>query len=125
MAMNVQSIPTLSDRINQIRILTAEIINREILPNENTLWLKRVDGKIDELMSWTEIRQANDARKLASTNRSDLWYQQWCAAGLDPFEYLDWSEMDVLTGRTGTIHLSATPGPKSRLLIHGEHHAKK
>ncbi len=39
MPMNVQSIPSLSDRINQIRILTAEIVNKEILPNENRLWL--------------------------------------------------------------------------------------
>ena len=33
MPMNVQSIATLDDRINQIRLLTAEIVNREILPN--------------------------------------------------------------------------------------------
>ncbi len=83
---------------------------------------RRPDGKVDDLMSWTEIRQANDARNLAITNQSDLWYQQWRAAGLDPFEYVDWSEMDVLTGRTGMIHLRATPDPKSRLLIYTPTH---
>jgi hypothetical protein len=83
---------------------------------------RRRDGKADDLMSWEEIRQANDARSMAITNRSDLWYQQWCAAGLDPFEYLDWSEMDVLAGHNGTIHLRATPDPKSRLLIYTPTH---
>ncbi|MBW2281026.1 MAG: acyl-CoA dehydrogenase family protein [Deltaproteobacteria bacterium] len=43
--MNVQAIPTVSDRINQIRLSTAEIVNREILPNENALWRWRSDGK--------------------------------------------------------------------------------
>jgi acyl-CoA dehydrogenase len=38
MLMNVQPIPTASDRINEIRGLTAEIVNKEILPNENMLW---------------------------------------------------------------------------------------
>jgi acyl-CoA dehydrogenase len=36
--MNIQSIPTLSDRVNQIRLLTAEIVNKEILPHENEIW---------------------------------------------------------------------------------------
>jgi acyl-CoA dehydrogenase len=48
MAMNVQTIPTLSDRTNQVRLLTAEIVNKEILPNENKLWAFRQNGKIDE-----------------------------------------------------------------------------
>jgi hypothetical protein len=83
---------------------------------------RRPDGKEDDLMSWREIRQAQDARDLAITNQSDLWYQQWRAAGLDPFEYVDWSEIDVLTGRTGTIHLRATPDLKGRLLIYTPTH---
>ena len=48
MAMNVQPIPTLSDRVNQIRLLTAEIVNKEILPNENRLWHWRRDGTVGE-----------------------------------------------------------------------------
>lgn len=42
--MNVQSIPTASDRINELRMLTAEIVNREILPNENVLWAEHRSG---------------------------------------------------------------------------------
>ena len=38
MRMNVKPNPTASDRVNEIRSLTAEIVNKEILPNENMLW---------------------------------------------------------------------------------------
>src|SRR4029077_2627081 len=37
MPMNVKSIPTLDPRINEIRELTARIVNKEILPNERKL----------------------------------------------------------------------------------------
>jgi acyl-CoA dehydrogenase len=61
MKMNVQSIPTLSDRINQIRLLTAEIVNREILPNENLLWNWQREGEVDE-----------NARQKARTLRHEI-----------------------------------------------------
>ena len=41
MPMNVQPIPTLDPRINEIRPLTAEIVNKEILPHESKLWAAR------------------------------------------------------------------------------------
>jgi hypothetical protein len=37
--MNVQPVPTLDEQTNEIRSLTAEIVNKEILPNENYLWV--------------------------------------------------------------------------------------
>src|ERR1700710_1883238 len=37
MAMNVKPIPTLDPRVNEIRELTARIVNKEILPNERIL----------------------------------------------------------------------------------------
>ncbi len=49
MAMNVQSIATLSDRVNQVRLKTAEIVNNDILPNESVLWrFHGPDGTVDE-----------------------------------------------------------------------------
>ena len=48
MAMNVQAIPSLPDKINQIRLLTAKIVNEEILPNENKLWRWRRDGTVSD-----------------------------------------------------------------------------
>ena len=38
MTMNVKPIPALDDRINDIRMRTAEIVNDCILPNEAKLW---------------------------------------------------------------------------------------
>ena len=58
MAMNIQSIASLPDRINQIRLLTAEIVNKEILPNENTLWRFYRDGTVSE----SEIAEARELR---------------------------------------------------------------
>ena len=41
MAMNVKPDPTLDERINDIRMRTAAIVNDEILPNERKLWRGR------------------------------------------------------------------------------------
>jgi acyl-CoA dehydrogenase len=38
MAMNVKPVPALDDEVNEIRLATAEIINKEILPFEGKLW---------------------------------------------------------------------------------------
>ena len=48
MKMNVQPIPTLNERINEIRSLTADIVNKEILPHENELWGWRSNGDAEE-----------------------------------------------------------------------------
>lgn len=40
MPMNVQPIPTLDSRSNDIRLATAEIINRDVLPHEFKLWVR-------------------------------------------------------------------------------------
>jgi acyl-CoA dehydrogenase len=61
MAMNVQTIGSLSDRVNEIRLQTAEIVNREILPNENALWRWRADGDT-----------ADEDRRRAREIRSDI-----------------------------------------------------
>ena len=38
MAMNVKPVPTLDDEVNEIRLATAEIVNKHILPVEDKLW---------------------------------------------------------------------------------------
>jgi acyl-CoA dehydrogenase len=40
--INVQPIAGVSDRVNEIRELTAMIVNKEILPHENMLWIHAV-----------------------------------------------------------------------------------
>ena len=48
MHMNVEPIATLDPRINEIRALTAQIVNRETLPNERKLWAGWRDGATDQ-----------------------------------------------------------------------------
>jgi acyl-CoA dehydrogenase len=43
--MNCKPIPMLDDRINDIRQRTAEIVNKDILPNEDRLWATRHEGE--------------------------------------------------------------------------------
>ncbi len=45
MTMNCKPIPTLDDRINDIRQRTAEIVNEDVLPNEDRLWATRHEGE--------------------------------------------------------------------------------
>jgi len=68
---------------------------------------RRPGGAVDELVSIAEIRKDPRSRRWAVTNQTDLWYQQWKASGLDPLEYVDYRELDVLRGRAGTIRLAA------------------
>jgi len=57
MQMNVNPIPTLDPRINEIRDLTARIVNREILPNERKLWLgRRPDASAEERQAARQLR---------------------------------------------------------------------
>jgi acyl-CoA dehydrogenase len=48
MAMNVNPIPTLDERINDIRLRTAEIVNEWILPNEPVLWHFGRNGEVSD-----------------------------------------------------------------------------
>lgn len=47
--MTVKPVPTLDDRINDIRLRTARIINEEILPNEDRIWHRGRDGTLSEI----------------------------------------------------------------------------
>ena len=71
MAMNVQPIPTMSERINEIRGLTAEIVNKEILPNENLLWASRTNPSVTE----SDRAAAKERREpiKAKVKQAGLW----------------------------------------------------
>ncbi|MAE95192.1 MAG: acyl-CoA dehydrogenase [Deltaproteobacteria bacterium] len=69
--MNVQPIATLDDRINQIRLSTAEIVNREILPNENRLWAFRRGGKFAEKDKQAARELREDIK--AKVKQAGLW----------------------------------------------------
>ncbi|MGK2930561.1 MAG: acyl-CoA dehydrogenase family protein [Acidimicrobiales bacterium] len=112
--MNVQPIPTVSDRINEVRALTAQIVNREILPNENLIWAEARGG--------TRFTDAD--RDLARTTREQiktkvrqagLWAPHLPAdyGGAD-LDFLELAYMyEVLSYATGAAALFGVVAPNS------------
>ncbi|HEU5085181.1 MAG TPA: acyl-CoA dehydrogenase family protein [Acidimicrobiales bacterium] len=111
--MNVQPIPTATDRINEVRALTAQIVNREILPNENLIWAEA-----------RGTRLTDDDRELARKTRehikdrvkqAGLWAphlpEEYGGAGLD---FLELAYMyEVLSYATGAAALFGVVAPNS------------
>ncbi|MDP7204225.1 MAG: transglutaminase domain-containing protein [Pirellulaceae bacterium] len=90
--------------------ICVEVFYRESWRLLDVTWgtvFRRPGGAVDELASIEEIRKDPRSRRWAVTNQTDLWYQQWKASGLDPLEYVDYRELDILRGRAGTIRLAA------------------
>jgi len=113
MPMNVQAIPSLPDKINQIRLLTAEIINKEILPVENQLWRVRRDGEVSE-------EEKENARKLwrsirEKVKQAGLWAphlpEEYGGCGLSFLEHAYMNE--VLAYSLGAAALFGVVAPNS------------
>ncbi len=113
MPMNVQAIPSLSDRVNQIRITTAKIVNNEILPNENKLWVFRREGGVSE-------KDRNESRELrheiqAKVKQAGLWAphlpEEYGGCGLSFLEHAYMNE--VLAYSMGAASLFGVVAPNS------------
>ena len=113
MAMNVQPIPTMSDRINEIRALTAEIVNREILPNEKLLWASRKNPSVTDT-DRAEARELREGIK-AKVKQAGLWAPhlppEYGGAGLDFLEVAYMNE--VLAYAIGAAALFGVVAPNS------------
>ena len=113
MAMNVQPIPTMSERINEIRGLTAEIVNKEILPNENLLWASRSNPSVTEA-DLGEARALRDNIK-SKVKQAGLWAPhlppEYGGAGLDFLELAYMNE--VLAYAAGGASLFGVVAPNS------------
>jgi acyl-CoA dehydrogenase len=112
MSMNVQAIASLSDRINQIRLLTAKIVNEEILPNENKLWRGRRSGATEEeAVESRALRQGIKAR----VKEAGLWAPhlppEYGGCGLSFLEHAYMNE--VLAYATGGASLFGVVAPNS------------
>jgi acyl-CoA dehydrogenase len=83
MPMNVQPIPSLDDRINDIRLRTAAIVNEDIVPNEKALW------KLGPNATDLERRTAHELREQikAKVWEAGLWAphlpEEYGGMGLD------------------------------------------
>ena len=129
MKMNVKPIPTVSDRINEIRSLTATIVNKEILPNENTLWAWRGDGRYTQ----ADVKEAKELRKRiqAKVKEAGLWAphlpEEYGGSGLDFLEHAYMNE--VLAYAQGAASLFGVVAPNSGnqtiLLKYGTEEQKK
>lgn len=129
MHMNVQSIATLPDKINQIRLMTAKIVNQEILPNENALWRFRRDGTVKE----SEKKRARELRESiqAKVKQAGLWAphlpEEYGGCDLTFLEHAYMNE--VLAYATGAAALFGVVAPNSGnqkiLLKYGTEEQKK
>jgi acyl-CoA dehydrogenase len=129
MRMNVKPVPTLSPQINEIRRLTASIVNQEILPNENLLWTWRTDGRLTD----ADRDEARDLREQikAKVKQAGLWAPhlppEYGGAGLNFLEHAYMNE--VLAYAVGAAALFGVVAPNSGnqqiLLKYGTEEQKK
>lgn len=111
--MNVQPIPRASDRINEVRALTAQIVNREILPIENMIWA--------ESRGTTLTDEEREVAKKTREHIKDVVKQAGLWAPHLPAEYggadLDFLELaymyEVLSYATGAAALFGVVAPNS------------
>jgi acyl-CoA dehydrogenase len=113
MKMNVKPVPTLSERTNEIRNLTAEIVNKEILPNENQLWAWRTDGRLTD----SDRREAHDLREdiKAKVKQAGIWAPhlppEYGGCGLSFLEHAYMNE--ILAYAAGAAALFGVVAPNS------------
>ena len=75
----------------------------------------------DDLADVTRLRSDRRSRDWAITNQTNPWYQQWIASNLDPLEYLDAPQLDILRGRRGTILLRVSARDGDREIFRPVH----
>ncbi|MFT5444567.1 MAG: acyl-CoA dehydrogenase [Myxococcota bacterium] len=114
MPMNVQAIASLPDKINQIRLLTAKIINDEILPNENRLFKWNRDGQEASDEEKAEVRALRADIK-SKVKQAGLWAphlpEEYGGCGLDFLEHAYMNE--VLAYAVGAASLFGVVAPNS------------
>jgi len=110
--MNVQSIPTLTDRVNQIRLLTAQIVNKEILPHENEIW--RWDPKKHDEADRKRAKELREGIQ-ANVKQAGLWAphlpEEYGGCGLNFLEHAYMNE--VLAYCVGAASLFGVVAPNS------------
>jgi acyl-CoA dehydrogenase len=113
MRMNVQPIPSAPGRINDVRSLTAQIVNKEILPRENFLWAWDGDARFQE----SDLQQARELREeiRKKVKQAGLWAPhlpvEYGGAGLSFLEHAYMNE--VLAYAIGAASLFGVVAPNS------------
>ena len=112
MVMNCKPVPTLDDRINDIRMRTAEIVNNDIVPNESRLWAERREGeKFTDRTAVLELR----AEIKDKVKKAGLWAphlpKEYGGMGLDFLAHAYMNE--VLAYAIGAASLFGVVAPNS------------
>jgi acyl-CoA dehydrogenase len=111
MTMNCKPIPTLDERINDIRQRTAEIVNEDVLPNEHRLWAARREGSTEQRHDVLDLR----AEIKAKVKKAGLWAphlpQEYGGMGLDFLAHAYMNE--VLAYAVGAASLFGVVAPNS------------
>ncbi len=112
MPMNVKPIPTVDERINDIRMRTAEIVNTHILPNETKLWgTRRGQGSDVDRKEAKELREEIKAE----VKKAGLWAphlpQEYGGMGIDFLAHAYMNE--VLAYALGAASLFGVVAPNS------------
>ena len=113
MLMNVQPITGVSERVNEVRALTARIVNHEVLPNENQLWARQMNARLTP----ADVEQARELREHIKgvVKQAGLWAPhlpvEYGGAGLDFLELAYMNE--VLAYAIGAASLFGVVAPNS------------
>ncbi len=111
MPMNCQPIATLDERINDIRMRTAEIVNEYILPNEARLWRRATEESWGDHASTLELRAEIKER----VKQAGLWAPhlpaEYGGMGLDFLAHAYMNE--VLAYAIGAASLFGVVAPNS------------
>ena len=113
MPINVKPVPTLDDRVNDIRLRTARIVNDEILPIEDRLWPHRHRERLSQAER-DEARQLRDAVR-QKVKAAGLWAphlpREYGGMGLDFLSHAYMNE--VMAYAVGAASLFGVVAPNS------------
>ncbi len=114
MAMNVTPVPTLDNEINEIRLNTAEIINKEILPVEGKLWAQFADSANAQPEAIEEARELRRSIQ-NKVKQAGLWAphlpQEYGGMGLSFLQHAYMNE--ILSYSPGAASLFGVVAPNS------------
>ena len=112
-AMNVNPVPTLDERINDIRLRTADIVNTWILPNEAALWAYRRAAEPDESARKRSLELREEIKN--EVKKAGLWAPhlpaEYGGMGLDFMGHTYMNE--VLAYAVGAASLFGVVAPNS------------
>ncbi|MGY2130423.1 acyl-CoA dehydrogenase family protein [Blastococcus sp. SYSU DS0617] len=114
MPLTVRPIPTLDERINDIRMRTAEIVNADILPNERELWRSARGGSVETEPAVVDAKALREEIK-QKVRKAGLWAPhlppEYGGMGLDFLAHAYMNE--VLAYATGAAALFGVVAPNS------------